>query len=105
MPIRRAFSTKFFSEFNLDAASEKCFWFGILPPNFPDPKIHILAVLLMQYGIWGAKLKKKLPSYLKIEGDVIFALATIAKLKKQLFIANDDFSRKIRESVLHGGLH
>jgi hypothetical protein len=104
--IHSTFKTKFFYNFNLDADSERLLWFGILPETVPNHPFIVLSVLLIQYGIWQAKLKNKIPSYLKIEGDTFFSLATICKLRgKMTQNFNDVFSRSFRDRIQHGGLH
>jgi hypothetical protein len=104
--IRNTFMNKYFNNFILDDASLKLFWFGIMPERIPVDCVTIISILFMQYGIWRAKLKNKVPSYPKVEGDALFNLATACKIRQTLLNdINNVFSRNIRARIQHGGLH
>jgi hypothetical protein len=80
--MHQKFYAKYFNDLDLDNELKQKFWFGILPVNFRERYLFSVVILLIQFGIWSAKLKKKLPSFFKIKNDMVITIATAHKLKK-----------------------
>jgi hypothetical protein len=88
------------------AETKKRFWFGMPPAQVRGKQLCILSALGVQFGLWSARLKGKIPSYKKIEWDFLLLLATVYKLNKNILFLDDNFflSRNFQaicQDVLH----
>jgi hypothetical protein len=102
--VHNSFTARYFIDINLDDGPKRMFWYGILPSGLPEKNLFMYTILLVQFGIWRAKLKNKLPSFTKIENEVFFSLATIYAIKRSFF-SNDQstlLSRNFLEYVRQG---
>jgi hypothetical protein len=89
--------------------SKKQFWFGVPPAIVKDKKLCSIAALMIQYNIWCAKLNKKLPSFNKIEQELLWALKVLYTLDKKIYGTNGidnscALSRDLLE-LISNGLH
>jgi hypothetical protein len=105
-PIREKFYDKFFHDLGGGAETKKRFWFGMPPAQVRGKQLCILSALGVQFGLWSARLKGKIPSYKKIEWDFLLLLATVYKLNKNILFLDDNFflSRNFQaicQDVLH----
>jgi exonuclease III len=104
--LRERFFTVFFDFVDISGDTKKRLWLGIPPPCVKDKKLCSIAILCIQYGIWSAKLKKKLPSFNKIRYDFLWMIKILYNLEKK--IHSSDGSFKLSRNLLdffRDGLH
>jgi exonuclease III len=104
--LRDKFYAKYFLDLGDTLEVKKHFWFGVPPDTTRDKKLCIISALVIQFGIWSARLKGKMPSFLKIEMDLLLVLSTIYKLDRKIVSNDASFSLsrnfvEISRDVLH----
>jgi hypothetical protein len=102
--VRDILYTKFFGELGPDPDTKKRFWFGIAPQNVRNKKLLSLSVIIIQFWIWHFKIKKKLPSALILEKNLLFTLGTCFRVDKNLFFMDNSYalSRNWEQICLNG---
>jgi hypothetical protein len=93
--ILEKFYNFYFSDLGLEPRVKKNIWFGLVPQIVRDKQLLVIASLFIQFNIWQAKLKGKLPSFGKINLELLsFLRFTIDR--RPTICTNDDSYRLSR---------
>jgi hypothetical protein len=82
------FYNEYFRNLGLSPENKRKLWFGFIPFCVKDVEFALITVLYIQYQIWEAKLKGRLPNINKIKLNLLSFLVFIVGIKRDI-ISND----------------